>query len=92
VKSRLFSLTPLRLLGSFINYVDKFVDSFRPPTLVDIGVEIPLLLKVSRATDSKKTNERICFSILNSSQDRKINSFVRFLGESAAQQFCFEIE
>ena len=24
-------------------------------------------------------------------QDRKTNSFVRFLGESAAQQFCFEI-
>jgi cytosine/uracil/thiamine/allantoin permease len=24
-------------------------------------------------------------------QDRKTNSFIRFLGESAAQQFCFEI-
>ena len=40
---------------------------------------------------SQKTNKRICFSILNSSQDRKTNSFIHFLGESAAQQFCFEI-
>ena len=43
-----------------------------------------------RAADSpKKMNKRICFSILNSSQDK--NLFVRFLGESATQQFCFQI-
>ena len=28
---------------------------------------------------------------MNSSQDRKTNLFVLFLGESAAVQFCFEI-
>ena len=40
---------------------------------------------------SQKTNERICFSILATVQDRKTNSFVSFLGEPAALQFCFEI-
>ena len=36
-------------------------------------------------------NKRICFSILNCSQDRKTNLFFHFFGESVAQQFCFEI-
>ena len=40
---------------------------------------------------SQKTNERICFSILTTAQDRKTNAFVRLLGESAALQFCFKI-
>ena len=58
----------------------------------------PNLLKVSRSQNKivepqilPKTNGWICFSILNSSQDRKTNLFVCFLGESVAQQFCFEI-
>ena len=54
-------------------------------------------LKVSRSRNKivepqiLSKNERICFSILNSRQGRKTNSFVRFSGESVAQQFCFEI-
>ena len=31
------------------------------------------------------------FQVFPSRQDRKTNSFVRFLGEAIAQQFCFEI-
>ena len=42
------------------------------------------LLKVNRS-------QKIRFSILTTVQDRKTNSFVCFLGESAALQFCFEI-
>ena len=55
-------------------------------------------LEVSRSRNQivepqipQKTNKQIWFSILNSSQNRKTNSFVWFLGESVAQKFCFEI-
>ena len=44
---------------------------------------------------SQKTNEQICFSILTVRKylklERKTNSFVRFLREVTARQFCFEI-
>ena len=47
------------------------------------------LLHPSRFIHSLRYNNIIGKSV--HSQDRKTNSFVRFLGESAAQQFCFEI-
>ena len=55
---------------------------------------LPKLLKVSRSRN-KIVEPQILpknnYSILNSSQDRKINLYVHFLGESATQQLCFEI-
>ena len=54
------------------------------------------MIKVSRSRNKivdvkilPKTNEQIYFSILTTVQDRKTNSLVCFLGESAAQKFCF---
>ena len=55
------------------------------------GQYLDLETKLLSRRFSQKTNEQICFSILNSSQDRKTNSFVHFLGESVARQFGFEI-
>ena len=64
-------------------------------TLEGYKIKSALLIKFSwlylKCRFSKKTNEQICFPILTTVLDRKTNSFVHFLGESAALQFCFEI-
>ena len=51
--------------------------------------QIKLKAVSERRRFSQKTNERICFVCREKQKANTTNSFVRFLGESAARQSAF---
>ena len=56
----------------------------------DVSRSVNFESKFSSQNFFQKTNQRICFSILTTYQDRKTNSMVRFLEEVLAGKFVFD--